>query len=209
MGDFVGGLVFFGVVGIAIWQLVKYLQGQARERAALAEEWESAVEARLGELRAGGFPTASDAAAAGVRIKADETIYGIFGCERYIQKTVTKRIQYAGPTLRIRLAKGLYYRAGDLNIGRVTEDVMEHKGAGMLVVTDKRVVFSNTGPGPNWTRTWNSLIGWDVAEDQIIFEPANGNAQVFDTTVSRSLGTRFVDGDIRCAAFILEKASPQ
>jgi hypothetical protein len=209
MDDSVGLLIFLGVVGLGILLLIMYLQGQARKREAQAKEWESAVEARLAELRAGGFLTVSDAADAGVMIKRGETVYGIFACDRYIQKTVTKRIQYAGPQLRIRLAKGLYYRAGEVSVGRVTEDVMAHKGTGFLVVTDQRVVFNHKGHGTNWTRTWKSLLGWDVAEDQIIIQPANGNAQVFDTSASRCLGARFVDGDMRCAGFILEKATSQ
>jgi hypothetical protein len=198
------------VVGCLIFLGVKIANDRRRLAALKAqEEWESAVEVRLDELRDGGFPEAGDARTIGVPPKKNEIVYGIFPCERYMQKTVMRRVQYAGPQFRIKIAKGLYFKAADFAVNKVTEDVMDHKGTGFLVVTNKRAVFNASGHGTNWSKTWASLMSWDVAEDQIIIEQNNGKPQVFDTSCSRALGGRFVDGDPRCAAFILTQAVPE
>lgn len=55
--------------------------------------------------------------------------------------TRTKAISYAGPALRVRIAKGLYYRRGRYNIHRTTEDYAKLLGYGSLVVTNKRLLF--------------------------------------------------------------------
>jgi len=197
-------------VGCLILLGIKITTDRAEERRlATLKEWESAVEARLGELRNGGFPEAGDARTVGVPPKKNEIVYGIFPCARYMQKTVMRRVQYAGPQFRIKIAKGLYFKAADFGVNKVTEDVMDHKGTGFLVVTNKRAVFNASGHGTNWSKTWASLMSWDVAEDQIIIEQNNGKPQVFDTSCSRVLGARFVDGDPRCAAFILTQAVPE
>jgi hypothetical protein len=166
-----------------------------REKEARARAWELAVQTRLAELRGGRFARGADAAAAGVPLQEGETAYGIFVCERCVPKTVTRSL--------------LHYRAGDLDVRRVTEVVMENKGLGLLVVTDKRVVFHQPAKGVMWSREWDGVIRADVARDQIVIEPADGDRQAFDISMSRCLGAGFADGDIRCVAFILQQAHPR
>jgi tellurite resistance protein len=56
-------------------------------------------------------------------------------------RTVTKRIRYSGPTLRLKIAKGFYWRIGDLGVQRVSEDMMAHIDSGNLFLTNKRIIF--------------------------------------------------------------------
>ena len=57
------------------------------------------------------------------------------------QRRVTKRVNYGGPTARIKLAKGVYYRAGSLGVQRVSEDVWQTIDSGQLYLTNKRLIF--------------------------------------------------------------------
>ena len=57
------------------------------------------------------------------------------------QRKVTTRYNYAGPTLRIKIVKGVYYRAGSLAIKPTTEDVWQNIDAGMLYLTSQRLIF--------------------------------------------------------------------
>lgn len=59
----------------------------------------------------------------------------------YEEKTVTTRIRYGGPTARIRIVRGVYWRVGDLGVSKVTKDVMVHIGSGKLYLTNKRLLF--------------------------------------------------------------------
>jgi len=59
-------------------------------------------------------------------------------------KTVTKRINYSGPTASIKIMKGVRWRVGSIAAQRVTMDVMTLLDTGNLYVTSKRVFFDGT-----------------------------------------------------------------
>ena len=59
----------------------------------------------------------------------------------YEHRRVMKRIRYGGPTLRIKIVKGVYWRAGDLAIQPVSEDVLMKIDSGQLFLTNKRLIF--------------------------------------------------------------------
>jgi hypothetical protein len=56
-------------------------------------------------------------------------------------RTITKSVGYAGPTFRLKIAKGLYYRVGNFATKRDTEDVMTRIDNGVLYITNKRILF--------------------------------------------------------------------
>ena len=72
------------------------------------------------------------------------------------QRRITKRINYAGPGARIRLAKGIYYRVGSLNMQRITEDVWQTIDTGTIYLTDKRIIFM--GSKGNKTLGLNKIL---------------------------------------------------
>jgi hypothetical protein len=139
------------------------------------------------------------------RPKKGEVVYSALPAVRMQMKTVTKRVRYGGPTARIKIVKGLYWRMGDVGIERVTEDVLDNKGGGVLVITNQRLVFDAFGHGANWVRTWKTILGWDFAPDQLIVETTSGKPMLFDLEHANSQ-ENYVDGDPRCLAAILDKA---
>ncbi len=59
----------------------------------------------------------------------------------YELRRVTRRIRYGGPTMRIKLMKGVYWRMGDLGVRSVSEDVMTRIDEGTVYVTNRRLLF--------------------------------------------------------------------
>jgi hypothetical protein len=57
------------------------------------------------------------------------------------QRSITKRINYSGPTLRIKIVKGVYWRAGSLGVQRITQDVWTTIDSGTLFLTNKKLIF--------------------------------------------------------------------
>jgi hypothetical protein len=57
------------------------------------------------------------------------------------QRSVTKRINYGGPTARVKIAKGIYYRVGSVGVQRVSEDVWQTIDSGQIYLTNKRLIF--------------------------------------------------------------------
>jgi hypothetical protein len=76
------------------------------------------------------------------RLQLNEVCYfeGTF-TQWYEYRKVTKRVNYAGPTARIKLAKGVYYRMGSLGVKPVSTDELTLIDSGILLITSKRVLF--------------------------------------------------------------------
>ena len=60
----------------------------------------------------------------------------------YEDRKQTTGITYRGYTHRVKIFKGFYYRVGNLNAARKTEDVTIEIDSGILYVTNKRILFN-------------------------------------------------------------------
>jgi hypothetical protein len=67
----------------------------------------------------------------------------------YEYRTITTRVNYGGPTFRIKIAKGLYYRAGSLGVGRESREDLKKIDEGSLYITNKRLLFRGTTKNMN------------------------------------------------------------
>jgi uncharacterized tellurite resistance protein B-like protein len=56
-------------------------------------------------------------------------------------RKVTNRVGYSGPTVRLKIVEGVYWRAGNMGVARATEDVMKRIDSGTCYITNKRVLF--------------------------------------------------------------------
>lgn len=72
----------------------------------------------------------------------------------------TTRVRYGGPTARIKIAKGLYWRMGDVGVRSVSEDVWTQVDSGQLYLTNKRLLFM--GARGNKTIRLNRILDWTV-----------------------------------------------
>lgn len=106
----------------------------------------------------------------------------------------TKRVNYGGPTMRIRIAKGLYYRAGSLNVQRVSEEVLKLIDVGMIYITNKRLIFA--GEKKNTNIRFSRIIdfkgysnGVDIIKDagKSPFLELSEDADLFLAVLSRAI----------------------
>jgi len=74
-------------------------------------------------------------------LQRGEAAHAAVSASAYQNATRTKAIGYAGPALRVRIAKGVYYRTGRYQVHRQTEQYEKALGHGSLVVTSKRLLF--------------------------------------------------------------------
>lgn len=59
----------------------------------------------------------------------------------YEERQRTVRVDFAGPTARVRIMKGVYYRAGSIQAQRITESYHHSYGEGVLGATNKRLLW--------------------------------------------------------------------
>lgn len=101
-------------------------------------------------------------------------------------RKVTTRVNYGGPTFRIKIAKGIYYRTGSYGVSRNTEDVMTLIDTGTLYITNKRILF--TGSINNKTIKYNQIIDFTPYTDGIEIVKDSGKNPTFQLFTN--------DGDI-------------
>jgi hypothetical protein len=77
----------------------------------------------------------------GINLQKDEKCYLSCSSQWHESRSVTRRISYGGPALRVKIAKGLYWRAGSYSVNAQKEDVLRLIDTGTLYVTSKRLIF--------------------------------------------------------------------
>ena len=121
----------------------------------------------------GTFPTVE----VPINLQRNETCHFEASTRLLEMRTVTKGVAYHGPTVRIKIMKGVYYRAGAFKGQRIKEDVLQEIDRGTLYVTNKRVIF--LGDRKNKTFTYRSILGFVPYSDAIEIERTSGKNPVF------------------------------
>jgi len=95
-------------------------------------------------------------------MKSEKLVWVFTDVDYYEQKTRTK---YVGGSqgFSVRVAKGLYYRAGAFKGNRIQYDETVHAGTGLLGITDKHIYFS--GGSKNFRIRYNKIVSFEPYED--------------------------------------------
>ena len=84
-----------------------------------------------------------------INLPKTENLYFVSTVEWYENRTQTKTIRYSGPVISFRIAKGIYWRSGNLRAEKVSEDVLKHIDSGNMYITNKRIIFIGTKGSKN------------------------------------------------------------
>ena len=206
-GNAAGGFVFLLILGAAAYVGWKEFQKHERREADLARERSALAQVRLDALESGTTIGELNLNETTFRRQKGESIYGAVLCYRKQLKTETTGVTFGGPSVRIKIAKGIYYRAGSYRGTKHTEDVVRALGAGWLVITNKRLVFRDLVGSGNWTRRWETIVGWQVEGSTLVVETTSGRPMLFDTNDVGELPAHYVDDDPRVLNRIMEIAS--
>lgn len=80
--------------------------------------------------------------------------------------------QWSGPTVRLRIAKGLYWRAGDLRVRSTSEDYWSLIEEGRVFLTSKRILFMSSRR--NRTIRLSSIVDWSAFSNGILISKGTG-----------------------------------
>ncbi len=64
----------------------------------------------------------------------------------YEYRVASTRFNYSGPTFRVKIMKGVYYRAGQMSVNSQSQEVLKKIGHGKVYITSKKIFFY----GENW-----------------------------------------------------------
>lgn len=76
-----------------------------------------------------------------INLQKNELCFYTTRIEWLENKTVTQRINYGGPIYRVKIMKGVYYRAGSVKVQRITSEELQIIDSGIIYVTNKRLIF--------------------------------------------------------------------
>jgi len=112
-----------------------------------------------------------------VALQRNEVAYAVVNAAAYEQRTRTTSIRYGGPAVRIKIMKGVSYRAGGYRVGRSTEDYEHLIGRGPLVVTNKRLIFA--GDARSMSPRLDSILQIESYSDGVAIVRSTGKPLTF------------------------------
>lgn len=112
-----------------------------------------------------------------LHLQKNERCHYTASCQLLELRTVTKRIGYHGPMLRIPIAKGLSYRIGSFSPMVTKSDQLQAIDEGTLYVTSKRLLFDGTRK--NVSVRLSSIISYNVFSDGVVVDKQTGRSPHF------------------------------
>ena len=76
-----------------------------------------------------------------INLQKSEVCYYYTNADWLENRTVTQKINYGGVGYRVKIMKGVYYRAGSVKVQRITSDQLLQLDSGSLYITNKRIIF--------------------------------------------------------------------
>lgn len=133
-----------------------------------------------------------------VRLFRGESCHFMTPCNWLEMVTETRRINYGGPTLRLKIAKGVYWRAGSLGVNRVSKDVWRTIDSGRLFLTNKRIIFM--GSRRNRVIRLNTILDFTAYRNGVDIQKARGKSPFLefsaDTGIFSLILGRVIDESI-------------
>lgn len=122
------------------------------------------------EIENGYLPTI----VATINLPKSETLHFTASVEWQEQRRITTRYNYAGPTARIKIVKGVYYRFGSLGVRPQSEDVWQTIDQGNIFLTNKRLIFM--GEKGNKNIPLNKIIDFTPYSDGVDIQKDSGKS---------------------------------
>lgn len=113
----------------------------------------------------------------GIILQKNELCHYKANVDLYENRKVAAGVKYAGPTYRLKIAKGFYYRLGDISTQRVSKDVMTLIDSGTLHITNKRIIFN--GSKQNKTIRYNQIVDLHPYSDGVEIVKETGKPPTF------------------------------
>jgi hypothetical protein len=107
---------------------------------------------RVWQLNHGELPRLST----DIILPKNEICHYVQNVDWYEQRVVRGNINYAGPTYRLKIAKGFYYRVGSIKYAQQSKEQLQKIDSGKVYITNKRVLF--VGIKKNTTIQYSKII---------------------------------------------------
>lgn len=111
-----------------------------------------------------------------IYLQQNERCYYSSNADWLEHRTVTKRFNYSGPTARIKIMKGVYYRAGSMKVQKSTAEELQLIDSGRVFITNKRIIF--LGNKKNSNIPISKILSINPYSDGVGIEKASGRSPI-------------------------------
>ena len=130
-----------------------------------------------------------------VLLKRGEYCVYVVTAEAIEERSRTVRINYHGPTARIRIMKGVYYRLGSIQPSRQTEEYQHSFGTGALCFTNKRLLWIS--PSKSISVNLSNIVRFDAYSDGLRIFKGSGKPLLFvwedDDPIATAIAQRTIE----------------
>ena len=118
-----------------------------------------------------------------IMLPKNEICYFIQYVDWYEYRKVRSNVRYAGPTYRLKITKGLYYRVGNLGVKVQSKDERVKIDSGKVYITTRRVLFA--GNNKNTSIQFSHIINVQPYKDgvEIIKDSGKSPFLAFDENI--------------------------
>lgn len=109
--------------------------------------------------------------------KNEFCVFNNYNTSIYETKLVTQRVSYGGPSVRIKIMKGVYYKAGGYNISSYKSERNILIGSGILNLTNERIILKTNLKIV--TIKLKDIIHIEPYTDGIVISKASGKPFIF------------------------------
>lgn len=111
-----------------------------------------------------------------IHLPQNEQCYFTSNADWLEHRMVTHRYNYSGPTARIKIMKGVYYRAGSIGVQRSTSEELQLIDSGRIFITSKRIIF--LGNKKNSNILLSKILSINPYSDGVGIEKASGRSPI-------------------------------
>lgn len=115
-----------------------------------------------------------------INLQKSEQCYYTSRIDWLENRTVTQRINYGGPSYRVKIMKGVYYRAGSVKVQRMTSEQLLLIDSGTIYITNKRLIF--LGSKKNTNIPIAKILSVTPYSDGVGIEKDSGKSPIFRIT---------------------------
>lgn len=110
----------------------------------------------------------------GINLQKGEVCYFQTPVTWHEMRRITKRVQWGGPQLRVKICKGLYWKMGDYAVNPITQDMLTPIDSGTAYVTNKRLLFN--GEMKNASIKLQKILDFTPYKDGVMVEKDAGRS---------------------------------
>jgi hypothetical protein len=103
------------------------------------------------------------------------------------ERSRTVRVNYGGPTARIKIMKGVYYSMGSLGVSRQTESYMHSFGEGVLAATNRRLLWMS--PAKTISLPLQKIVMFEPYSDGVKLHKETGKPIIFAWSADNGVGS--------------------